>query len=75
MEGYKLPEAARFGQSFCRICGSKVPRVNPQLGFVSIPAGSLDDDPGMRPQSQIFVGSKADWIGVRTGLPAYPELP
>ncbi len=75
VEGYKLPEAARFGQSFCRVCGGKVPRVNPQLGFVSIPAGSLDDDPGVRPQSQIFVASRAPWSEVRKGLPAYAELP
>jgi hypothetical protein len=75
VESYKVPEAARFGQSFCRICGAKVPRVNPQLGFAAVPAGSLDDDPGMRPQSSIFVESKAAWAEVPQGRPAFAELP
>ena len=75
VDSFKLPEAARFGQSFCRVCGGKLPRVNPQLGFVAIPAGSLDDDPGARPRSQIFVGSRAAWAEPKKGLPAYAEMP
>lgn len=75
VESFKLPEAARFGQSFCGICGGKVPRVNPQMGFAAVPAGSLDDDPGTRPLSSIFVSSKAAWAEVPTGRPALPEGP
>jgi hypothetical protein len=75
VENYKLPEAARFGQSFCRVCGGKVARINPQLGAAVIPAGSLDVDPEQRPNSQIFVASKAPWAEVRKGFPAFAELP
>lgn len=72
---FKLPEADRFTQSFCRTCGGKVPRLNPQLGYVAIPAGSLDDDPGARPQSHIFVASKAPWHEIGDDLPQFPEYP
>ena len=70
---FKVPEAERFTQSFCRTCASKAPRVNTQLGYVSIPAGSLDDDPGARPMSHIYVGSKAAWDEIGDELPRYAE--
>lgn len=73
--GFKLPEAERFGQAFCRTCGGKVPRVNVPAGYVGIPAGSLDDDPGARPQRHIFVGSKAPWFEIADDLPQSEELP
>jgi hypothetical protein len=75
---YKLPEAERFAQAFCRTCGGKVPRVNPQLGRVAVPAGSLDDDPGAREELHVFVGSKAPWYEIADDLPqhdAYPPGP
>lgn len=75
IDSFKVPEAERFTQSFCRTCGSKTPRVNTQMGYVAIPAGSLDDDPGGRPQSHIFVGSKAPWFPITDALPQFAEYP
>jgi hypothetical protein len=42
---YRLPNTQRFGNSFCRICGSPMPRAVPTRDVVLIPAGALDDDP------------------------------
>jgi len=67
---YKLPEAERFGQAFCRDCGSKLPNVG--LRAV-VPAASLDDDPGIRPALHIFVASKAPWFEIADDLPQYDE--
>ena len=53
---YKLPEAERFTNTFCRICGSRMPRFFAQSGMVFIPAGSLDKEPGLAPQARIFTG-------------------
>ena len=47
---YKIPEALRFTQSFCRECGGKLPRVDPERKLAVVPMGALDDDPGIRPQ-------------------------
>ena len=44
---------------FCKTCGSSMPNINED--YVCIPAGSFDDDPGIRPELQIFAGSKAPW--------------
>ncbi len=58
---YKLPEAERFYNRFCRQCGSPVPRNVPELGAVIIPAGSLDCEPPVQPQARIFWNSRANW--------------
>jgi hypothetical protein len=35
--------------------------------------GSLDDDPPIRPQYHIFVGSKAGWDRITDDLPQHTE--
>jgi hypothetical protein len=72
---YKVPEAERFAQTFCRTCGAKMPGVNRARGRVAVPAGSLDDDPGAREELHIFVGSKAPWFEIVDDLPQYDGYP
>ena len=72
---YALPEAVRFTVAFCETCGSEMPRVSAQAKHVNIPAGSLDDDPGVTPGLHIYVGSKAPWFEILDQLPAYDERP
>jgi hypothetical protein len=68
---YKVPEARFFKQTFCRHCGSKVPRVDPDRGIAIVPMGALDDEPGIRPQGHIFVGSMAVWDAIHDELPRH----
>ncbi|TMA66851.1 MAG: GFA family protein [Deltaproteobacteria bacterium] len=70
---YKVPEAQFFTQTFCRTCGGPVPRIDRERNFAIVPMGTLDDDPGMRPQAHIFVGSKAPWYEIQDELPKYAE--
>jgi hypothetical protein len=56
---------------FCRFCGSPVPGMASYLTVVSIPAGLLDDDPGVRPILHTFVASKAPWWEIADGLKQY----
>ena len=70
---YKPPEAVRFTNSFCTACGSRVPRFIERTGTVLIPAGSLDDEPGIRPQARIFQGSRAAWSCDGAILPRFDE--
>jgi hypothetical protein len=44
-------------------------------GLVAIPAGPLDDDPGVRPIAHIFVASKAPWYEVDDALPCFDAYP
>lgn len=76
IQTFKLPEAERFTNSFCRTCGGRVPRFIEAMGVVFIPAGSLDQEPGLKPQARIFVGSRASWSceeGPLKEFEAYPS--
>jgi hypothetical protein len=64
-----------YRRSFCAVCGCNVPDVRPDVEAVFIPAGSLDDDPGIRPQAHIFVEYKAPWFKITDGLPQFKRHP
>jgi hypothetical protein len=69
---FKVPEARFFTTVFCGVCGSRMPRLDRERKLAIIPMGTLDDDPGVRPQAHIFVGSKAAWDEIGDdGLPQY----
>jgi hypothetical protein len=73
LQHYKVPDAERFYNLFCKQCGSPMPRVVPELGAVIIPAGSLDSEPPMAPQGRIFWDSRAQWSCPAGDLPTFPE--
>ncbi len=71
---YKVPEAQRFARQFCGVCGSSLPRSSGSSDRVVIPAGSLDEEPPIKPESRIFWDSRAEW-SCSDDLPRYPEYP
>lgn len=73
LASYKPSDARFFTQVFCRTCGSKMPRVDRERNYGIIPMGALDDDPGLKPQAHIFVGSKAPWFEINDELPQFEE--
>ena len=66
---YDLPQAKRFGLQFCGECGSKIPHLTRDGAGMVIPAGSLDEDPGMKPDRVIFWASRAPWFTDSCDLP------
>ena len=70
---FKVPEAERFTTVFCATCGSRLPRQGKDSDTVMIPAGSLDSEPPIRPQANIFAESRASWSCTEAHLPAYPQ--
>ena len=71
---YRLPGAASFGTAFCKRCGSDLPRMAREDAMV-IPAGALDDDPGIRPSAHVCVSGKASWFEITDELPQYAGVP
>jgi len=62
------------GRAFCRHCGSTLGAVeNGALRWITL--GTVDGDPGIRPQANIFVGSKAPWYEITDNLPQFDEYP
>jgi len=58
---------------FCSRCGSPVPDPNSPHQFVEVPAGLLDDGPGLIPDKHIFVEHKAHWFEISGDLPRMTE--
>lgn len=58
---------------FCERCGSSLYGRFEEMTFVS--AGTLADDPGLRPQFHMMVDYKAPWHEISDELPQFPEYP
>ncbi|WP_455199041.1 GFA family protein [Kaarinaea lacus] len=72
---YEHPDAKHFATTFCKVCGSSLPWLTQSWKAVVIPAGTLDDDPKIRPQHNVFYASRADWYVEPDSLAQYDELP
>jgi hypothetical protein len=71
-------------RGFCRVCGSPIinkfdagsmlagrdPNAPTRYG---ISLATLDDDAGVRPETHIFVASKAPWFEITDGLPQFAD--
>jgi hypothetical protein len=55
----------------CAVCGSLLYSVVRDGAFVHVAMGTLVDDPTIRPDKRIFMGSKAPWFTIADGLPQY----
>jgi hypothetical protein len=66
---YDLPEARSFATSFCGKCGSPLPHHTRSGREIVIPAGSLDDNPGVRPTTSAHWDSRAQWLPTANDLP------
>ena len=75
-----------YRRGFCRVCGSPIvngaephspfAQNHPQiLTEYGIALSTLDDDPGVRPESHCFVRSKVPWFEITDDLPQYPAYP
>ena len=72
---YEPPDAKYFATSFCKHCGSSLPWAAKGGKTIVVTAGSLDDDPGIKPKWNIFWKSKASWLEETSYLPKHDELP
>jgi hypothetical protein len=72
---FELAEAKHFASSFCTTCGSSLPWITQSAKAMIVPAGTLDDDPKVKPMHNIFYADKACWYDNVDDLVKYDELP
>jgi hypothetical protein len=79
LSGHSLVENYRSSpgnvRAFCTVCGSSLPVLEDEGTHVIIPAGTLDDDPQVRPIVHIHTASKARWFEITDDLPQFAEFP
>ena len=63
-----------LGVRFCKSCGSKI-CVEFQGQIAGIPLGSLIQDPQIKLDEHIFVGSKASWDDIGGDVPQFDGHP
>ena len=72
---FEHPEAKHFATCFCTRCGSSLPWMTKSARSVVIPAGTLDEDPGIKPVQNIFWHDRAPWREDVNKLPQFEGLP
>ena len=72
---YEHPEAKYFATVFCKNCGSSLPWAVKGGKNVVVTAGTLDDDPHIRPFQNVFWASRAPWFEETCKLERFDELP
>ncbi len=64
-----LRKPPAYRPAFCSVCGSPVPLPRDGFPLLEIPAGTLDDDPGIRPDKHLIIGPKSSWFEITDDLP------
>jgi hypothetical protein len=72
---FDLLTAKSFATTFCRLCGSPLPHHTRSGRELVVPAGSLDDEPSLRPSARIFLDSAVPWACAADDVPGFSELP
>ena len=69
------PDGGGFSKSFCANCGSALWSFNPDTGGeLAVRLGTVDGDPGIRPEKHQFVAYAAVWERIPDdGLPHFDE--
>jgi hypothetical protein len=62
-----------YPRRFCRNCGSPVPKFSRNGKFWNVPSGSLNSDPVIRPQANIFWSEHAPWGVSPDQIPKHQE--
>ena len=74
IQRYDHPER-EFSKAFCKECGSALPFLNQSKTSLLIPAGSLLDDPGIRPRANIFSAEKVCWFDEGSTATSFEGFP
>ncbi len=64
-----LRQPPAYRTTFCSRCGSPVPLPDPDADWLEVPAGALEDDPGLRPDRHILVELGSPWFEIHDDLP------
>lgn len=75
MEHLLVVGGADASDTHCGECGSLLFSIVREGTFVHVPLGTLLDNPSIRPNMHIFVGSKAPWYEINDDLPQFAEFP
>jgi hypothetical protein len=63
-------------RAFCSVCGSTlITKFDEFPEVIAITLGTLDDDPGIRPEMHVYVAEKAPWYEITDNLKQHETIP
>jgi hypothetical protein len=63
-------------RTFCRRCGATLQYIHDSApASFALALGTLDDDPGVRPELHMYVAAKAPWYEIADRLPQHAASP
>ncbi|MBX9587377.1 MAG: GFA family protein [Gammaproteobacteria bacterium] len=73
---YSVPNT-RHSHTFCATCGSSLPARIMGGKVLQIPAGSLDNDPALKPNALVHRGGRACWVDLyrSANITLFNDLP
>lgn len=73
---YLVPNTTH-SHTFCSTCGSSLPSRIIDGKLLKVPAGSLDNDPPLKPNALIHMSSRACWVDIyrSENITMFNELP
>ena len=72
---FDCPGTKSYTKVFCTECGSGLPFLNESGETIFIPAGSLDENPGISPELNIFWSDRAEWFEHGVSSPTCEAFP
>ena len=68
------PSSPGKQRCFCKTCGCHLfSRAEHRPGMIFVRAGSLDDDPQIKPQHHFWTSAKAPWHDITDSIPQHLE--
>lgn len=63
-------------RAYCSECGSRLMNYLPRKSrYLAIVLAAIENDEGLKPVANAYVGSKAHWYSPCDGLPSFDEMP
>ena len=62
-----------YRRDFCTRCGSPLPWPTGEADVYALPAGALDEDPGLRPERHVWVNQQAPWLQFNDDLARFTD--
>jgi len=72
---FEHPDAKYFATGFCTKCGSNLPWMIKVGGTIAIPAGTLDEDPHVKPEKSIYWQDRACWFEDTNSIEKFAQTP
>lgn len=75
IERYSPEPPFTYARTFCKQCGTSFGDIGSDSDSFPISVNCLDDDPGLRNQFHVFVGSKPAWYEICDSARQFDENP